>query len=116
MPFLLTGIGQRLYLHFVNPETDLYIAGYNVHHLYTGCLLMIPAAFLLAFPTSILLRIIALVLLGIGSSMVLDEVIFLIVTNGSNQAYLTRPSLWGAILLQAAAFLLLLALTLSTAS
>lgn len=41
----------------------------------------------------------ACVAFGSGSAMVLDEVVFLIATDGSNQAYLTPVSLWGAVVL-----------------
>src|SRR5262249_48927926 len=84
LPMLATFIGQRLYLHLVNPNSDLFIAGHNVHHLFVGAMLAIPAAFILAFmPQASLVRWIALVALGVGSAMVLDQIVFLITTDGS---------------------------------
>lgn len=95
-----TFIPQRLYLHLVNPNADAFLFGYNVHHLFTGAVIEIPAATLLALRVGgIWTRRIAAVAFGSGSAMVLDEVVYLITTDGSNQAYLTPVSLWGAVVL-----------------
>jgi hypothetical protein len=111
IPLAVTFIGQRLYLHFVNPNTDLYIAGHNVHHLFVGAVMAIPAAFVLAFrPGEPWLTFAALAMLGSGSAMVLDQIVFLIATDGSNASYLKPISLWGAIVLEAIAVGLLLLL------
>ncbi len=110
VPLLLTEIGQRLYLHLVNPDADIYVAGYNLHHLYTGALIEIPAAFILAFGAAPAVRAGALIALGVGSAMVLDQVVFLITTDGSNRSYLTPVSLWGAVVLEGLAVVLLVVL------
>jgi hypothetical protein len=111
VPMLVVGVGQRLYLHLVNPNADLFVAGYNVHHLYTGVLIEIPAAFVLALgPPSSDLRALALLALGVGSAMVLDQVVYLVATDGTNQAYLRPISLWGAVVLEGLAVALLLVL------
>ncbi|MBI1915065.1 MAG: hypothetical protein HYS12_10060 [Planctomycetes bacterium] len=110
VPLLLTELGQRLYLHLVNPEADVYLAGYNVHHLYSGALIEIPAAFVLAFATAPAVRAGALVALGVGSAMVLDQVVYLVTTDGSNRSYLTPVSLWGAVVLEGLAVVLLVVL------
>src|SRR5262245_16393971 len=111
LPMLVTFIGQRLFLHLINPEADLFILGYNVHHLYTGAVLAIPAAFVVAFESQPgFVRWTALVTLGIGSAMVLDQVIYLITTDGSNASYLKPISLWGAIVLHGLAIVVLLIL------
>jgi hypothetical protein len=108
---LITFVGQRLYLHLVNPNADLFIAGYNVHHLYAGVVIEIPAAFILAFGVSgSWVRGSALVALGIGSAMVLDQVVYLITTDGSNASYLKPISLWGAVIFVSLAVGLLLVL------
>ena len=100
LPMLAATVSQRLYLHLVNPDADLFIGGYNVHHLFTGALLEIPAAFALAFGVrKAPVRWAALMTLGVGSGMVLDEVIYLITTDGSNASYLLPISLWGAVVL-----------------
>jgi hypothetical protein len=111
IPMLLTFAGMRLYLHLVNPDADLFIAGYNVHHLYTGALLEIAAAFVLAFGIGgSLLRGAALAALGIGSAMVLDQVVYLITTDGTNVSYSKPISLWGAVVLIGLAIALLVIL------
>src|SRR3981081_3632029 len=85
MPLALTFAGQRLFLHLINPNADLYLFGHNVHHLFVGAVMAIPAAFILAFqPDMPLLRLGALAALGSGSAMVLDELIYLIATDGTN--------------------------------
>ena len=111
VPLLLTVAGHRLYLHLVNPDADVYVLGHNVHHLFAGVLLLIPSAFVLAFGSGgPWVRGAALVGLGAGSGMALDQVIFLIVTDGSNASYLRPVSLWGAVVLSALAAVLLLVL------
>ena len=111
VPVLVDGVGQRLFLHLVSPNADLCVAGYNVHHLHTGAVIEIPAAFVLAFGTPWpVLRAAAMVALGAGSAMVLDQVVYLITTDGSSQAYLRPVSLWGAVVLEGLAVVLLLTL------
>lgn len=100
IPMILTCSTQRLILHHSSPDSHVFIAGYLVHHLFTGALIQIPSAFLIAFGSrSSRMRDVAQILLGVGSAMVLDEVIFLICTDGSGQAYRSQVSLWGAVLL-----------------
>lgn len=48
LAMLVTFVSQRLYLHLINPNSDLFIAGYNIHHLFTGALIEIPASIILA--------------------------------------------------------------------
>jgi len=111
---LATFVPQRLYLHLINPNADFFIAGYNIHHLFTGVLIEIPAAIVLALGIGgIWTRRIACIAFGSGAAMVLDEVVFLIATDGSNQAYLTPVSLWGAVVLVGMATLTLAAIYLA---
>ena len=110
-PLLVTFLAQRLYLHLINHNTDLYILGHNVHHLFVGIAMAVPAALVLAFPLdSDWLRLGALAVLGSGVSMILDEFVFLIATDGSNDSYLKPISLWSAIVLHAGTVALLLLL------
>ncbi len=115
VPLVATFLLMRLYLHLVNPDADLFIGRHNVHHLFSGAVLAVPAALVVAFvPQETPVRWFALVFLGTGSSMVLDQVVFLITTDGSNAAYLLPVSLWGAIVLEGLAVALLVALYLLT--
>lgn len=110
VPMLVAFVCQRLYLHLVRVQ-HVYPAGYLLHHLYTGALIEIPAAFILAFGTrNRLLAWLAPVALGIGSAMVLDEVVYLIATQASDDDYVSPVSLWGGIILICLASLLLLVL------
>jgi hypothetical protein len=116
LPMLSTFAIQRIILHHSSPETHVFVAGYLVHHLFWGFLIQFPAACLLAFggggPRT---RKVSWVALGVGSAMILDEVVFLIATDGSGRAYRSPVSLWGAAILVLIASLLLLSLHRLTA-
>ncbi len=74
-------------------------------------MIALPAAFVLALgarswrTTSLLLAA-----LGIGSGLILDEMTYLIATRGSDEDYVSRVSLFGAIAFISLAVMLLLAL------
>lgn len=111
---ILTFLCLRTFLYF-SPDTDLFIGNYNIHHIYTGILLVtffgIPLVILEG--KSRLIDISAL-LFGSGLSMTLDEVVFLIFTDGSNASYLLPVSVWGGLfLVSAAVFWILLILFIS---
>ena len=110
LPMLATFVCQRLYLHLVRVQ-HVYPAGYLVHHLFTGALIVIPAAFVLAFGArNRLLAVLAPVFLGIGSAMVLDEITYLIATKATDEDYVSAVSLCGAIMLISLAAALLFVL------
>jgi hypothetical protein len=110
VPMLGTFVCQRLYLHLVRVQ-HVYPGGYLVHHLFFGALIVVPAAFILAFGTrNRLLGYLAPVALGIGSAMILDEVTYLIATKATDQDYVSPISLVGAITLVSLATALLLSL------
>jgi hypothetical protein len=99
LPMLATIAGTRLHLHLGGVH-HIYPFGYLLHHLYTGALLVIGAAFLLAFASNN--RLVAMatrVILGIGSALVLDEVIYLVMTQASDTDYVSSVSLWGSVVL-----------------
>ena len=82
-----------------------------VHHLFLGLLVVIPAAFILAFGTHHRwLAILTRVALGIGSAMMLDEIAYLVVTRASDADYVSRVSLYGAVAFISLAVALLWAL------
>ena len=110
IPLLATFACQRLYLHFAG-VTHVYPGGYLVHHLFFGVLMVIPAAFALAF--GIRQRrtaVVALGVLGSGSAMVLDEIVYLVATKASDDDYVSRLSLGGAVVFIALGVVLLWAL------
>jgi hypothetical protein len=107
VPMLATVISLRLYLHLMHVR-HIYPGGYLVHHLFVGLLIQIPAAFLLAFGTRH--RVLARVALGVGTGLILDEVVYLVATKASDADYVSRLSLVGAIILVSLAVIFLLAL------
>ena len=109
-PMLGTVVCQRLYLHLVRVQ-HIYPGGHLVHHLFVGVMIVIPAAFVSAFGTRS--RVVALltpVALGIGSAMVLDEVAYLVLTRATDEDYVSRTSLSGAVVFITLAVVVLLAL------
>ncbi len=107
LPMLLTFAGQRLYLHLIGVH-HVYPGGYLVHHLFTGTLIMMPAAFVLAFgPRGRKSAVLARVALGCGSAMVLDEIVYLVATRASDTDYVSPLSLTGAAVFIVLAVLLL---------
>ncbi len=96
---LITFIALRVYLHQF-PGTNFDLAGYNIHHLFVGLLLITGGGMPLALcdGESRWLDIAAL-LFGVGLSLALDEWIYLIVTDGSDTSYLLPVSLWGGVLM-----------------
>src|SRR5688572_29352656 len=84
----LTFVMMRAYLHSW-PDTDLDVAGYNIHHLFSGLVLVTfgGIAAVLLPPTHRLSRA-AVAVFGVGLAMALDEWLYLIVTDGTNESYL----------------------------
>lgn len=111
-PLVLAVVILRAYLHRY-PDTDLIIAGREVHHLYTGLLFVLVASWLLAYGLTGRARDLALVTLGAGSGTCLDELIFLIYTAGTSQDYVGKTSLRGAIAATGIAVIVLLVLALT---
>jgi len=110
LPMLATFVGLRLYLHLVHVQ-HIYPGGYLVHHLFIGIFILVPAAFLLAFgPRQRPLQVVATVTVGIGSAMILDEFSYMVATKATDQDYVSRVSLFGAIVCISLAVILLLAL------
>ena len=108
LPMLLTFAIQRTVLHHSPPDTHVFVAGYLVHHLFWGIAFLIPTSFLLGLGIRTpWRRKLALAVLGFSSAMVLDEVIYLICTDGSGVAYRASVSLRGAVVLMTVATLFL---------
>src|SRR5712692_7844163 len=110
LPLLSTFVVLRLYLQLVRVR-HVYQGGYLVHHLSIGILLVLPAAFLLAFGAdNRRLGLFARVALGAGSAMILDEITYLIATRATDQDYVSRVSFLGAIFCISLAAIVLLTL------
>jgi hypothetical protein len=107
LPMLATVFSLRLYLHLVHVR-HIYPGGYLVHHLFVGVLIQVPAAFLLAFGTRH--RVLARVALGVGTGLILDEMVYLVATKASDADYVSRISLVGSLVLILVAVIFLLAL------
>ncbi len=87
----------RAYLHF-SPDTDLNIGRYNVHHIFTGLLLIVAGGIPLAILDASTRRLdLARWIFGGGLGMALDEWVYLIATDGSNASYLLPVSFWGGV-------------------
>ena len=83
-----------------SPNSDFDVAGYNIHHLFTGLLLITAGGIPLAvFPGRSLALDVASVAFGAGLALALDEWVYLIATDGSNASYLLPVSLKGGILM-----------------
>ena len=95
---LLTFVVVRLAL-WRSPDSDFDLAGYNVHHLFTGVLMMTAGGLPLVLRAGRSPGLdIAGVVFGAGLALALDEVVYLIATDGSNASYLLPVSFWGAVI------------------
>jgi hypothetical protein len=90
-----TFVVMRAYLH-ASPNTDLTIAGYNIHHLFTGLVLVVVGGIAaVVVPVAHPHARTALAVFGVGLALALDEWLYLIVTDGTNASYLLPISFWG---------------------
>lgn len=96
---ILTFVTLRIYLH-IFPGSNFDIAGYNIHHLFTGLLLITVGGLPLAlFEGNSRALDIASVTFAVGLSMALDEWVYLIATDGSDMSYLLPVSFWGGVVM-----------------
>ena len=102
---LITFVVIRVMLH-MSPNSDFNVGGYNVHHLFTGILLLTAGGIpLTLFPGRSVILDLSALLFGAGLSLVLDEWVYLIATDGTNASYLLPVSLRGGIIMIALAAL-----------
>jgi hypothetical protein len=100
---ILTFIVVRSMLH-LSPDSDFDVAGYNVHHFFTGFLLVVAGGIPLAlFAGASRLLDGASAAFGVGLALSLDEWVYLITTDGTNASYLLPISLRGGIMMVALA-------------
>lgn len=94
---LVTFAALRISLH-LSPDSDFNIGGYNVHHLFTGLLLITVGGVPLALFRGSTRRLdLCLIVFSVGLAMALDEWVYLITTDGSNASYLLPISFWGGV-------------------
>jgi hypothetical protein len=99
--FLATFVVTRTWLWFT-PNADVNVAGFNIHHLFTGVLLLLVAMLPLALgAASGRTATAATAVAGVGLSLVVDEWVYLIATDGTNASYLLPVSFWGAVVMHA---------------
>jgi hypothetical protein len=112
LSLLATFVVARISLG-MSPNSDFDLAGYNVHHLFTGLLLIVAGGVPLAlFPHRSRLLDGATVAFGAGLALTLDEWVYLIATDGSNASYLLPISLMGALVMVGLALVYVLLLYL----
>lgn len=102
---LLTLLLLRISLYFF-PFVNLNVGNYNIHHLYLGSFLIIIVIVLLLFE---IVNNIVVILSGLSSALILDELIYLIVSDGSDVSYLSSISWSGAFV---ATFVILIVIAL----
>lgn len=99
LSLLVTFVLLRLWLHNF-PNTDLNVGAYNIHHLFTGLLLITLGGIPLAlFQGSSRWLDVAALVFGVGLSLALDEWVYLITTDGTNASYLLPISFWGGVVM-----------------
>lgn len=99
LSILVTFAVLRVYLH-LSPGTNLNVGAYNVHHLFTGLLLVIMGGLPLVLFHGDSRRLdLSAIVFGAGLSMALDEWVYLITTDGTDASYLLPISLWGGIIM-----------------
>lgn len=104
----------RFYLYF-SPDSDFNVGAYNIHHLFTGLVLVTFCGIaVILFQGRRRVLDAAVVGFGVGLSLALDEWVYLITTNGSNASYWLPISFWGGLVMVAAACLYVLILYLAT--
>jgi len=94
---IATTVIMRTILYFY-PDTDLIIGGFEMHHLFVGIIILaLSAPPLITLGDCCKWMDIAALSFGAGMGLVLDELVLLIVTDGSNAAYYLPGSYIGAI-------------------
>ena len=87
----------RTLLH-LSPNSNFSLGGYNIHHLFTGLVLITLGGVPLAVcHLGKKLGLLATSIFGLGLGMALDEWVYLITTDGSDESYLLPISFWGGV-------------------
>ena len=108
----ITFVVLRVYLHH-SPATNFNVGAYNIHHLFTGLLLVTVGGFpLVLFHGDKRALDLSAIVFGVGLGMALDEWVYLIATDGTDESYLLPVSLWGGAVMVALALAYLFVLVL----
>ncbi len=100
---IVTFVVVRISLH-ISPNSDFNVGSYNIHHLFTGLILITFCGIVaVLFKQNSRITDAAVIGFGIGLSLALDEWVYLITTDGSNASYLLPISLWGGVVMIAIA-------------
>lgn len=95
---IVTFVAMRLFLYFA-PNADLNAGRYNIHHFFTGVIVMSITGILLgAFEDGGRILSMAATGFGVGLGLTLDEWVYLIATDGSNASYWLPVSVWSSII------------------
>lgn len=81
---------------YLMPFNNFDLLGYNIHHIFTGSIILMISIVAFVFEFK---KLIFVVLAGIGSALILDEVVYLITTAGTDLDYLKPISWIGALIL-----------------
>ena len=97
LSLLITFLIVRTLLFF-SPNTDFSVGNYNIHHLFIGLILITLGGvpLILSKGNAPILNL-ATISFGVGLALALDEWVYLIATDGSNESYLLPVSFWGAL-------------------
>ncbi|HJU74843.1 MAG TPA: hypothetical protein VJ717_13960 [Gemmatimonadaceae bacterium] len=88
----------------LRPDADFNVAGYNIHHLFTGLLILTICGIpLIIGNVQGRMGDWLTAGFGIGLALALDEWVYLIATDGSNASYLLPVSFWGGVIIVGAA-------------
>jgi hypothetical protein len=102
---IVTFVVMRTMMAF-RPNADFTVAGFNIHHLFTGLLILTICGLPLVLGLGRgRLGDVLVAGFGIGLSLSLDEWVYLIATDGSNASYLLPVSFWGGVVMVGAAVL-----------
>ncbi len=84
---------------YISPNSNFNVGQYNVHHLFTGIAVLVFAVIpLILKPNYGRLHDLLIIIFGVGLSMVLDEWVYLIATDGSDVSYWLPVSFWGGVI------------------
>ena len=99
--FMVSMIGVFVLLRIslqLSPNSNFNVADYNIHHLFTGLIFIVIGGVPLAIAhIGKKLGLLATSIFGLGLGMALDEWVYLITTDGSDQSYLLPISFWGGV-------------------